>query len=117
MADGGSVKGGGLNIQQMEIANAEANHSAPAQLANGGSVSLGPKEPNSLLGGVGQKLTEPGSTMRRYAPQQPMLPKAQITPNPEEMAHHLPTKLRLGNRLNVRLPKPSMKGLGGVRTR
>ena len=94
-------------LRQMRSGN------APLPMARGGVV-LGPAEPPEDLSKPGTDFVEPGAAMRRYTPTSPVAPKAMLTPSPETMGHHLPTRLRVGKRLNVRLPRPSMKGLGRV---
>lgn len=98
-------------------ADAQAPDGDPDQMAMmaSGGVVLGPKEPPQDTALAGTTYTEPGAAMRRYSPVMPIAPKVQLSPKPEEMGHHLPTKLRIGKRINVKLPRPSSKGLGGVK--
>jgi len=111
----GANQAGAAGMSNQQIQQQYQNASGQA-FAKGGVV-LGPREPQQELGTPGTTITEPGAAMRRYDPISPSGPKAMFGPKPEEMAHHLPTKLRLGSRLNVRLPRPTskVKGLGGVK--
>lgn len=109
--------GNAWGAQQEGESNQQAQQRYQAASGNAfatGGVVLGPKEPQQTLSSAGTTFTEPGAAMRRYDPISPAGPKPMFGPKPEEMGHHLPTKLRLGNRLSIRLPRPTMKGKGGV---
>jgi hypothetical protein len=78
----------------------------PAPMARGGIVD----------GGIpGLKAPQAEAADRRYSPIGPRNPTVMISPSPEDMAHRLPRRMSLSPKLNVKLPRPKMPGMGGVK--
>lgn len=98
--------------------------SAPASPAMYGGVYGQPAQPaafggtfgRSIPGGgfSGERPVEADQPFHRYAPTGPLNPAVRMQPSPEDMAHRLPTRMKISPKLNVRMPAPKMPGAGRV---
>lgn len=87
---------------------------APPAMAAGGVV-LSPGEPPRDTAPAGTSYTQPGMGMRRYEPTNPIGPHVTFGPKPEDMGQHLPSRINVGKRMSVRMPRPKMPGVGAVK--
>lgn len=82
--------------------------------AAGGTVHGLPSLPGGTAGYAPDPPPNATQGFRRYSPVGPMNPKIGLQPKPEEMAHHLPSRVRISPRMNVKLPRPTIKHGGGI---
>ena len=124
MANGGTVTGGGTstapggsgsnpatNTFEWPPAKPGSSQLGTPALARGGVV-LGPPEPPSMTAPGGTTYQQPGMVQRRYSPVNPIGPHVSFGPRPEDMGNHLPTRLPIGHRMSVRMPRPKVGGTG-----